>query len=212
MKIRFLSLPVACSFLTVLFTALASAQVGTYHFRDYFSGHFDINNHIISDWDLTNASLVIQSDLTAVMEGKITSPTEADEYSVHFNFIDPYQSNDLSKPDLNWGDFVGTLTNLSSNEVVATYHDYNGSARSDWPNGYDSAFGVKRPEQGDNHPAPWTNGTAPDGSIEFGFWTIAPNGERNGDFNVRLELIPEPSSGILCVLSASLFTFRRRRN
>ena len=211
MNIRFLSLLFPGSFFAVIFTSFAPAQVSTYLLRDYFAGHLDIDNHIISDWDLSEVTLVIRPDLTAVLDGTITSPTEIDEYVVHFSFIDPYQSNDHSKPDLNWGEFMGTLTNRS-NTVVATYHDYNGSARADWPNGYDAAFGVKRPEQGENHPAPWTNGTTPDGSIEFGFWTIARNGERNGDFNVRLESIPEPTSGLLCVLSVSALALRRRRN
>jgi len=195
-----------------------SAQAGNYKIsNNYLFAHFDIENRVIDNWDISQTTLTIHQDLTATWEGTVTSTSVTDPYHIRFNFVDPYQRQSLDSPDLNWGNFSGTLTNNSTQLVEARYFDYNGSLRILWPDGFDAAFGVKRAQQGEWHPAPWTNGTPPDGSIEFGFWTMNEFGERNGDLNavvtkkLGFQPVPEPSVIFLGTLSLGMLLLRRKR-
>lgn len=205
------------TFLAVCCCQLSHAQTGRYVLDSHQFSYFQIGNLILFDWDLSGTVLNINADLTADWQGQITSPGVADSYYIRFDFVDPYQLGQLTAPDLNWGYFTGTLTNQRTNEVVERFYDSNGNIRIDWPNGFDAGFGVKRPEQQEWHPAPWTQGTAPDGSLEFGFWPVNQFGEHNGDMNVVLRKIPnihpvpEPSSLLLAIAGSLCGVLRRRR-
>jgi hypothetical protein len=195
-----------------------AAQAGNYKIsNNYLFAHFDIENRVIDNWDLSQTTLTIHNDLTATWEGTVSSTSVTDLYQIRFDFVDPYQRQSLDSPEINWGNFSGSLTNSSTQTIEARFFDYNGPSRILWPDGFDAAFGVKRPQQGEWHPAPWTNGTAPDGSIEFGFWTMNEFGERNGDLNavvtkkLGFQPVPEPSVTFLGTLSLGILLLRRKR-
>jgi hypothetical protein len=205
------------SSLVVLSLPLA-AQAGNYKIsNNYLFAHFDIENRVIDNWDLSQTTLTIHNDLTATWEGTVSSTSVTDLYQIRFDFVDPYQRQSLDAPEINWGNFSGSLTNSSTQAIEARFFDYNGPSRILWPDGFDAAFGVKRPQQGEWHPAPWTNGTAPDGSIEFGFWTMNEFGERNGDLNavvtkkLGFQPVPEPGVTFLGTLSLGMLLLRRKR-
>lgn len=194
-------------------TGSTFAQSGTYMIDPtYFAGHLDLGSNYIGNWDYSDVNLVIREDLTAYLEGTITAAGVADSYYLRFDFVDPYSNGRLYEPDLMWGDYSGSLTNLTTNQVTDRYFDYNGSGRGNWGSTFDAAFGEKRAEQGGNHPAPWTNGSSPNGSLEFGFWSSNSQGVRNGDLNTTVKAIPEPGSVLLIGLAGLAGLVRRRRN
>jgi hypothetical protein len=196
----------------ILIPQEVSAQAGSYAIDpQYLNAHLDIAGNPIYNWDYSDVTLVINNDLTAYLEGNITTPGLADTYYIRFDYVDPYQTGNLYEPDLLWGDFTGSMKNLTTGNIVERYEDYNGSGRF-WGNNFDAAFGIKRAEQGGNHPAPWTNGTAPNGSLEFGMWISNSQGQRNGDLNTTLTAVPEASSALLGMLSGMGLLLRRRRN
>lgn len=91
------------------------------------NAHLDIAGNPIYNWDYSDVTLVINNDLTAYLEGNITTPGLADTYYIRFDYVDPYQTGNLYEPDLLWGDFTGSMKNLTTGNIVERYEDYNGS-------------------------------------------------------------------------------------
>jgi PEP-CTERM motif len=143
----------------------------------------------VGGWNVSTLSLNVNANNTAAMTG--TTVRQGVSYSFNFSFLDPYKRGN----DLYWGDFSGTLRNLSNNTVV-NFADVQGG-RGTW----DARMGIN------SAPTYYPGGM--DGKLQFGFWAANPSASNpfhNGDVNVSLTEKPSqvPLPGTLALLGLGL--------